>query len=403
MQSKLRIYLKWAAMLGIAALAGVIMVATAAYLYLAPLLPSAETYRDVQLETPLRIYTADNQLIDEIGNRRNPVEFKDIPQVLTDALIATEDVRFYSHPGVDIQSLLRGFYGFIRGQRLGGGSTITMQLANNLSFDSDNVYLRKFKEIPFALQIQRELTRAEILTLYLNTIYFGAGADGIGAAAFVYYGKDVSELSLAEAAMMISLLPCPSSCNPLSDPDRAINRRETRLRNMLNENMISQAEYDAADAAPITALRRNRNIEIPAPYVAEMVRQALFAQFGEEAYSMGFEVTTSLDGKKQLAANKALIDGLEIYYDKSHGYRGPEANYPGDALDPTTVWLEHLQAIPTYGNQQPAIVTEVGDRSFRALLKSGDTLAIDWEGMRWARSFVNRNYAEPIETAADVV
>ncbi|MDP6414678.1 MAG: transglycosylase domain-containing protein [Gammaproteobacteria bacterium] len=403
MQSKLRIYLKWAAMLGIAALASVTMVATAAYLYLAPLLPSAETYRDVQLETPLRIYTANNQLIDEIGNRRNPVEFEDIPQVLTDALIATEDVRFYSHPGVDIQSLLRGFYGFIRGQRLGGGSTITMQLANNLSFDSDNVYLRKFKEIPFALQIQRELTRAEILTLYLNTIYFGAGADGIGAAAFVYYGKDVSELSLAEAAMMISLLPCPSSCNPLSDPARAINRRETRLRNMLNENMISQAEYDAADAAPITALRRNRNIEIPAPYVAEMVRQALFAQFGEEAYSMGFEVTTSLDGKKQLAANKALIDGLEIYYDKSHGYRGPEANYPGDALDPTTVWLEHLQAIPTYGNQQPAIVTEVGDRSFRALLKSGDTLAIDWEGMRWARSFVNRNYAEPIETAADVV
>ncbi len=403
MQSKLRLYIKWAAMLGIAALASVAMVATAAYLYLAPLLPSAETYRDVQLETPLRIYTADNQLIDEIGNRRNPVEFKDIPQVLTDALIATEDVRFYSHPGVDIQSLLRGFYGFVRGQRLGGGSTIQMQLAKKLTFDSDNVYLRKFKEIPFAMQIQRELTREEILTLYLNTIYFGAGSDGIGAAAFVYYGKDVNDLSLAEAAMMISLLPCPSTCNPLSDPDRAINRRETRLRNMLNEGMISQAEYDTANAAPVTALRRNRNIEIPAPYVAEMVRQALFAQFGEETYSMGFEVTTSLDSEKQLAANKALIDGLEIYYDKSHGYRGPDANYPADALDPTTAWLEQLQAVPTYGNQQPAIVTEVGNRSFTALLKSGDTVAIDWEGMRWARSFVNRNYAEPIETAADVL
>ena len=216
-------------MLAVAGITSIIMVSSAAYLYLAPLLPSAETYKDVQLETPLRIYTADNRLIDEIGNRRNPVTFEEIPQVLTNALIATEDVRFYSHPGVDIQSLLRGFYGFIRGVNLGGGSTITMQLANNLSFDSDNVYLRKFKEIPFALQIQRELSKEEILTLYLNTIYFGAGADGIGAAAFVYYGKAVSELSLAEAAMMISLLPCPSTCNPLSNPERAIVRRETRL------------------------------------------------------------------------------------------------------------------------------------------------------------------------------
>ncbi|MFL2872780.1 MAG: transglycosylase domain-containing protein [Pseudohongiellaceae bacterium] len=167
------------------------MVVSAAYLYLAPLLPAAETYRNVRLETPLRIYTADNRLIDEIGNRRNPVLFEDIPPVLVNALIATEDVRFYSHPGVDVQSLIRGFYGFIIGRRLGGGSTITMQLANNLSFDNDNVYLRKFKEIPFALQIQRELTKEEILTLYLNTIYFGAGADGIGAASFVYYGKTV--------------------------------------------------------------------------------------------------------------------------------------------------------------------------------------------------------------------
>ena len=200
-------------------LACMVMIAMAAYMYLAPLLPSAETYRNVQLETPLRIYTSDNRLIDEIGNRRNPVAYEDIPQILTDALIATEDVRFYSHPGVDIQSLLRGFYGFIRGERRGGGSTITMQLANNLSFDSDNVYLRKFKEIPFALQIQRELSKEEILTLYLNTIYFGAGADGIGAAAFVYYGKEVSELTLAESAMMISLLPCPSACNPLTSPE----------------------------------------------------------------------------------------------------------------------------------------------------------------------------------------
>ena len=323
---------------------------------------------------------------------------------MINALIATEDVRFYSHPGVDVQSLLRGFYGFITGRRLGGGSTITMQLANNLSFDSDNVYLRKFKEIPFALQIQRELTKEEILTLYLNTIYFGAGADGIGAASFVYYGKDVSELTLAESAMMISLLPCPSACNPFSNPSRALNRRETRLRNMLMENMITQNEFEAANNAPITADRRNRNIAVPAPYIAEMVRQTLYDQFGEETYTRGFEVTTSIDGDLQLAANKSVIDGLETYYDKRHGYRGPDANYPPDPDDPTEGWLAHLGPIPTYGNQMPAIVTDVQNQSFDALLKTGEKITVPWEGMTWAYTFRSRNEAwPPPSSASDAV
>lgn len=404
MQAKLQSYLKWAALVVLAGLAGVVMVAAAAYLYLAPLLPSAETYRAVQLETPLRILTADQRLIDEIGNRRNPVSFEEIPELLTNALIATEDVRFYSHPGVDIQSLLRGLYGFIVGARLGGGSTITMQLANNLSFDSDNVYLRKFKEIPFALQIQRELTKEEVLTLYLNTIYFGAGADGIGAAALIYYGKQVSELNLAEAAMMISLLPCPSTCNPLNNPTRAVQRREVRLRNMLNQDMISQEEFNLADAAPVTASRHNRNIEVPAPYIAEMVRQKLYADYGEATYSMGFVVTTSIDGDLQMAANRALIDGLESYYDRSHGYRGPVAQYPAATIDATTNWLQHLQGVPVYGQQQPAIVVAVQERSFSALLKSGDTIEVPWQGMSWARAFRNRNEVGPRpDAAADVV
>ncbi|MCG8415958.1 MAG: transglycosylase domain-containing protein, partial [Pseudomonadales bacterium] len=260
MPAKLRSVGKWFGLLGLAGASSVIMVAMAAYLYLAPLLPSAETYRDVQLETPLRIYTSDGRLIDEIGNRRNPIAYEEIPQILTDALIATEDVRFYSHPGVDLQSLVRGFYGFVSGNRLGGGSTMNMQLAKYHSFDGDNVYLRKLKEIPFALQVERELTKEEILTLYLNTVYFGSGADGIGAAAFVYYGKDVSELTLAESAMMVSVLPCPSACNPLADPDRAVARRETRLRNMLQQGMIDETQFAEANRAPVTASRRNRNI-----------------------------------------------------------------------------------------------------------------------------------------------
>lgn len=409
MQTKTQIVLKWIATLALAAMAGIVMVASAAYLYLAPLLPAAETYRDVQLETPLRIYTSDRRLIDEIGNRRNPVQYEDIPQVLTDALIATEDVRFYSHPGVDLQSLVRGFYGFIRGVNLGGGSTITMQLANNLSFDSDNVYLRKFKEIPFALQIQRELTKEEVLTLYLNTIYFGAGADGIGAAAYVYYGKQVSELSLAEAAMMISLLPCPSSCNPLSNPTRAIERRRVRLANMLKEGMITQAEFNEADREPITARRRNRDIEIQAPYIAEMVRQQLYDEHGEAAYSQGFEVVTTIDGDKQLAANKALVDGLETYYDKRHGYRGATANYPAELYademgDATEAWIEELQLVPVFGNQQPAIVTALSELSFEAVMKTGERVRVEWDGISWAYRFNSRNDAwPPPQVAADVV
>ncbi|PCJ25912.1 MAG: peptidase [SAR86 cluster bacterium] len=396
-------------MLVAAGFAGTVMVASAAYLYIAPLLPAAETYRNVQLETPLRVYTSDGRLIDEIGNRRNPVSFAEIPKVLTDALIATEDIRFYSHSGVDLYSLVRGVYGFIRGVNLGGGSTITMQLAKNLSFDSDNVYLRKLKEIPFALQIQQELTKEEVLTLHLNTIYFGAGADGIGAAAFVYYGKPVNELTLAESAMMISLLPCPSRCDPINSPVRSIERRRVRLQNMLKEDMITEAEFSEADNAPISARRHSRNIEISAPYVAEMVRQQLYSEHGEATYTQGFEIITTLNSDNQLAANKALIEGLENYYDKSHGYRGPTANYPvdisnGEFEDPTDRWLQELRSVPVVGNQQPAIVTEVADRSFQALLKSGELINVPWEGISWARTFNSRNDAwPPPQAAADAV
>ena len=214
---------------GLFCLSGAFMVAAGAWLYLSPQLPSAESYRHVQLETPLRILTADNKLIDEIGIRRDPVRYEEIPPMMIQAVLASEDPRFYSHPGVDIRGLLRGFYGFVRGINLGGGSTITMQLANNISFDSDSVYARKLKEIPFALRIQQELTKEEILTLYLNLIYFGQGADGINAAAYAYYGKPISELGIPEFAMMVSLLPCPSVCNPVYNPERAERRHVAGL------------------------------------------------------------------------------------------------------------------------------------------------------------------------------
>ncbi len=385
---------------GLFCFSGAVMVASAAYLYLSPQLPSAETYRHVQLETPLRILTADNRLIDEIGIRRDPIRYDEIPPMMIEAVLASEDPRFYSHPGVDIRGLMRGFYGFVRGINLGGGSTITMQLANNISFDDDNVYERKLKEIPFALRIQQELSKEEILTLYLNLIYFGQGADGINAAALSYYGKPVSELGIPEFAMMVSLLPCPSVCNPVYDPPRAELRRNVVLEKMLDQRRIDRTQYEEAINSRDEARRYNRRIQVNAPYVAEMVRQNLYATYGEDVYRGGFEVTTSIQSDKQVAANAALLNGLEEYYDKRHGYRGPELKLPARGENPLEYWREQLQGVFVVGNQHPAIVTTVGERSLTVLMRDGSLQEISWAGLSWARPFISRDNAWPPPTVA---
>jgi len=376
------------------------MIFSGAYLYLSPQLPSAESYRHVQLETPLRILTADLKLIDEIGIKRDPVRYEEIPPMMIEAVLASEDPRFYSHPGVDIRGLMRGFYGFIRGVNLGGGSTITMQLANNISFDSDNVYARKLKEIPFALRIQQELSKEEILTMYLNLIYFGQGADGINAAAFAYYGKPISELGIAEFATMVSVLPCPSVCNPVANPEIAERRRNIVLNKMLEQGRISREEHTIAVNTVDQAQRYNRRIEVSAPFIAEMVRQHLYETYGEDIYRGGFEVTTSIHSEKQLAATAALLNGLEEYYDKRHGYRGPEAVLSASGDNPIGSWSQQLQSLPVYGNQHPAIVTQVDARSISVLMKDGNVQLINWEGLEWARPYISRDNAWPPPTQA---
>jgi penicillin-binding protein 1A len=397
---KLLIWVFW---FGIFCLSGVFMVASAAYLYLSPQLPSVDTYRNVQLETPLKILTADGKLIEEIGVRRDPIRYEDIPSLMINTLIASEDARFYSHPGVDFKGLVRGFYGFVRGVNLGGGSTITMQLANNISFDSDNVYARKLKEIPFALRLQQELSKEEILELYLNLVYFGQGADGISAAASVYYDKSVEEMTLGEMATLVALLPCPSVCNPVTDPERSKTRRNVVIHKMLDQGMIDRAQRDAALAETIDAQRHYRDIEVPAPYVAEMVRQELFQEYGDDIYRLGIEVTTSVQSDLQLAANQALVDGLENYYDRRHGYRGPEDNVPAIGDTPEVRWLEELNVIPVLGNQHPGFVTAVHERSIDVLLRDGETVNIDWSGLSWARPFISRDNAWPPPQAASDV
>ncbi|MEX2131607.1 MAG: PBP1A family penicillin-binding protein [Pseudohongiellaceae bacterium] len=403
MKPILKKFYYWTAVTVTVLACGAMMAAAAGYLYLAPQLPSAETYKNVRLEAPLRIFTAEGRLIAEIGNRRNPLTYDQIPDAIRNAVIANEDPGFYFHSGVDIKGLLRGFYGFITGANLGGGSTITMQLAKNISFTDDNIYLRTFKKIPFALQIQRELTKEEILTLYLNLVHFGIGSDGIGAAAGLYYGKPASELSVAESAMMASLLPNPVNYNPINNPSLALSRRNSVLQKMYEQNLISEGELQAALMTPDTARRHYLSVEIPAAYVAEMVRQQLYEQYGEDTYTRGFEVVTSIDGDKQLAANAALINGLEEYYDRPHGYRASDINYPPDDRDPIGTWLEQLQSAPEYGNQLPGIVTAVQERSIEVILKDGVIIDISWEGLRWARPFISQNNAwPPPESAADV-
>lgn len=388
---------------GIFCLSGVFMVASAAYLYLSPQLPAAETYRQVQLETPLRILTADNKLIEEIGVRRDPITYDEIPPMMVNAVIASEDARFYSHPGVDFRGLVRGFYGFVRGVNLGGGSTITMQLANNISFDSDSVYARKLKEIPFALRLQQELTKEEILTLYLNLVFFGQGADGISAAAAVYYGKSVDQMTIGEMATMVSLLPCPSVCNPITDPERAKVRRDVVINKMLAQDMIDRNQHALALAEPISARRHLRTIEVNAPYVAEMVRQELYAQYGEDTYRLGIEVTTSINSEMQNAATTALTNGLENYYDRRHGYRGPEARLPATGDNIRERWTSELAVRPDYGNHTPAVVTAVHDRSLDVLLRDGSSATINWSGLEWARPFITRDNAwPPPQQASDV-
>lgn len=381
------------------------MVAAAAFLYLSPQLPSAESYRNVQLETPLRILTADNRLIDEIGIRRDPIPYEEIPPMMINAVIASEDPRFYSHPGVDIRGLMRGFYGFVRGINLGGGSTITMQLANNISFDSDNVYARKLKEIPFALRIQRELTKEEIITLYLNLIYFGSGADGINAAAYAYYGKPINELELHHFAMLVSVLPCPSPCNPIANPERAETRRNVVLTKMYEQGMITRSEYQTAISTPDDAQRHSRRIEVSAPYVAEMVRQELYREYGDDIYRKGFEVTTTILSENQLAARAALTNGLEEYYDKRHGYRGVENHIEvPDGQAPLLYWREELETYSTYGNQVPAVVADVGERDIQVVQRDGSLVTIGWDGLSWAAPFVDRGNAWPRpQRASDVV
>jgi penicillin-binding protein 1A len=295
-----------------------------AYQYLAPEIPQAASLRDVKTQLPLRVYSHDRKLIAQIGEqRRIPVAFEQIPSVVVDAFLAAEDARFYEHPGVDWQSLLRALVANVSaGSAREGGGTITMQLARNTVLTSEKTLRRKLKEVFLAMRLEREFTKQEILTLYLNRIFLGQRAYGIGAAAEVYFDKTVPDLTLAEAALIAGLPRSPSIDNPVASPSRARERRAYVLRRMLELDKIDQARHDAAAQEPISNRLYGPIIELDASYVAEMVRAEMVQRYGGDALTAGYRVYTTVDSRLQRAANAATWRTL-LEYERRHGYRGP--------------------------------------------------------------------------------
>ncbi len=370
------------------------------FLYLDPQIPPTATYSDYSFETPLRIYTADGKLMGEFGDRRLiPVALADVPQHFIDALLDTEDKRFYEHVGIDFISLANDIVGLLASDVRTGASTITMQLAKVVSFTHEQVFIRKFKEMILALKVERDLTKDEILELYVNIMAFGKHAYGVQAAAHTYYGKPVGELTLAQLAMLAGVVKKPEGGNPINGPEWALERRNLVLRRMLAQGSIEDAEYRQAVAAPITARVFSREIDLPAPYPAEWVRQRLYERYGADIYS-GFIAHTTVDADRQAAAQRALREGL-IDYDRRHGYRGPEGRVA--AADPALTAAQLADHRPING-LEPAAVTDIAERSFTAVRRNAETAVVDWEGMRWARPFLTVDSRGPApKTAADVV
>ncbi|MFN2308255.1 MAG: penicillin-binding protein 1A [Gammaproteobacteria bacterium] len=395
--------------LAVTALFGVmtatLFLAVGIYAYIAPELPSLEALRDIQLQVPLRVYTRDRQLIAEFGEKRRlPVTIDEVPEVMVQAFLAAEDDRFFQHPGVDYQGLLRAGIELVRtGEKRQGGSTITMQVARNYFLTRDKTYLRKLTEILLALKIERELGKREILELYLNKIYLGQRAYGVGAAAQVYYGSTLEALSVAQHAMIAGLPKAPSLYNPVTDPRRALVRRNYILGRMRDLGYIDAASYAQAIAEVDRARVHAAAIEVEAPYVAEMVRAELIRQYGEAIYEQGLQVHTTLSGRHQTAANAALRAGL-LDYDRRHGYRGPErqVELPAGADAETAAAL--LRNERTLGGLQPAIVIEVEAQACRVVLRDGRTLRLDWDGLSWARRYQSANQRGAVpKAAAEVV
>ncbi|KPZ55819.1 MULTISPECIES: penicillin-binding protein 1A [Pseudoalteromonas] len=365
------------------------------YYYVKPDIPSVQVLKDVQLQTPMQVFTKDGLLINQFGEKRRiPVTIDEIPQPLIDAFLATEDNRFYDHIGIDPIGIVRSAIVLIStGEKKQGASTITMQLARNFFLTREKAYIRKVKEIFIALHIESVLTKDEILELYLNKIELGNRAFGIGAAAQVYYGKELKDLTLAQMAMIAGLPKAPSALNPIRNPIRAKARRNVVLGRLLTENYITQQQYNEATSQPITAYFHGAEIDLYAPYISEMVRAEMVKRYGvDKAYNSGFKIFTSVESKVQKAAQTALVNNLHNY-DMRHGFRGPV-----DVLwDPETQpalgeqqILEKLKPVKEIADLHAAVVLNVSEKTADVILKNGQYTTLNWDNLKWARKYITR-------------
>lgn len=384
--------------LGLITIAGI-------YFYLKDELPDVTTLQDVRLQTPMQVFTADGELISQFGEKRRiPLKLNEMPPLLIEAFLAVEDTRFYEHPGIDIIGIFRAATVVATsGDFSQGASTITQQLARNFFLSREKKVIRKIKEIFLAIHIEQLLSKEQILELYLNKIELGQRSFGVGAAAQVYFGKNVHELTVDEIAIIAGLPKAPSALNPVRSASKARARRNIVLGRMLETNVIDRATYDQAIASPITSRLHGAQITASAPYIAEMVRQEMVARFGDErAYSDGLKVFTTINSAQQAQAKNALHQNL-YNYDERHGYRGPvaelwlsvlvETDTSEPQLEQKEPWsreqiLAYLDQQSTIEDLVPAVITAVDSQTATAIIAGGEDITISWDGLKWARSFI---------------
>eukprot|EP01093_Parvamoeba_rugata_P001336 TRINITY_DN116_c0_g2_i1.p1 TRINITY_DN116_c0_g2~~TRINITY_DN116_c0_g2_i1.p1 ORF type:complete len:892 (+),score=190.58 TRINITY_DN116_c0_g2_i1:13567-16242(+) len=400
------------------------------YFYIKPDLPSVTVLKDVRLQTPMQIYTKDGKLISQYGvKRRIPVKLEEVPDNLIHALLATEDSRFYEHNGIDPIGIVRAAVSLVlTGEKKQGASTLTMQLARGFFLSREKTYIRKVKEIFIAWHMEQVLTKEEILELYLNKVELGHRSFGFGAAAQVYYGKSLAELTLAQLATIAGLPKAPSVLNPISGPEQSVERRRVVLLRMLDEKYITKAEFDSAASAPVTARKHGAEIEVDAPYLADIIYNEMVEIYGkEEAETGGYQVYATAEAEMQIAAQNAVVRNLHDY-DERHGYKGP-LGYLWDIPSPDSqdvtiaqlplsaelgqrtnkeAWddaalLKVLSQVPYIKPLVPAVVMQVAEQSIDVLDVNGEKRTIDWAGLDWARQYITdfRQGNEP-KSASDV-
>ncbi len=358
-------------------------------------LPDISQLREVQLQVPLAVYSEDEQLIAQFGKKKRiPISENRIPKKLAEAFISAEDHRFFSHPGIDYKGLIRAGIQLIRtGEKRQGGSTITMQVARNFFLSPEKTYLRKIKEIILALEIESQLSKQEILSLYLNKIYLGHRAYGIGAAAQIYYGKTVDQLTTEEGAMMAGLPKAPSRFNPVTNPERALKRRNYILNRMHSLQYLDQKELDQTLEQPVTARIHSDSIELHAPYIAELVRQKMVEKFGPDSLTSGYKVYTTVKSDLQIAARSALRRALHEY-DERHGFRGIEAQSGLVETASENDIMERLKGFGKVGDTLPALVREVNKDSIDLRVLGKERTHLTKDKMTWARKYINQNERE---------